>query len=197
MLNVVNQLTEEEVFGDLHGQVRHISQSPMINDNEGGEQSDRNISQVCQEDIKLIASKAGQASTKDLNELKEELGAEVSKKMTIQKDQHCSKEKKKLSSENAPVYGGMRLVQLESNFDSTMRNSMEVIRSEEYKTICIQKDMNFNLRHAMGSGEEKTIQNLLAEYLDVFAWSHLDLTGVNPALGEHRIGLMIGAAPVR
>ncbi|CAM6090629.1 unnamed protein product [Calypogeia fissa] len=91
----------------------------------------------------------------------------------------------------------MRLAQLEETIDPTVRNSMEVIRKAQYKTIQTSGGREFFLGNALPSLQEKSIQELLAEYSDVFALSHEDLTGVNPLLGEHSIDLMLGARSIR
>lgn len=51
-------------------------------------------------------------------------------------------------------------------------------------------------KHIKGELKERYI-NLLKQYKDVFAWSHKDLKGTHPWLGEHRIDLNEGAVPVR
>ncbi len=39
----------------------------------------------------------------------------------------------------------------------------------------MKEGKEFNLGYAFESQEEKVIQELLVEYLDVFAWTHFDL----------------------
>lgn len=95
------------------------------------------------------------------------------------------------------VYGGLRLASLEESLDSRLRNKMDVIRSEQYRKISVKEGKEFNLGYALKSSKEKYIQELLAEYLDIFAWNHRDITGVNPELGELRIDLMVGAKAIR
>ncbi len=60
-----------------------------------------------------------------------------------------------------------------------MRNKVDVIRPEQYRKIAVKEGKEFNLGYAFESQEEKVIQELLLEYLDVFAWTHFDLIGVN------------------
>ncbi|CAM6105473.1 unnamed protein product [Calypogeia fissa] len=79
-------------------------------------------------------------------------------------------------------YGGMRLAQLEDTIDPTVRNLMEVIRKEQYRTFQTGKGREFFIGDSLPSPQEKSIQELLAEYSDVFAWKHEDLIGVNPLL---------------
>ena len=43
----------------------------------------------------------------------------------------------------------------------------------------------------------KAYASLLKEFSDVLAWSPLDLTGISPRLGEHKIDLVEEAVPVR
>ena len=51
-------------------------------------------------------------------------------------------------------------------------------------------------RHIQGVTKAKYTA-LLTKYSDVFAWSHTDLKGIPPHLGQHRIDLMEGSVPVR
>ncbi|CAM6094694.1 unnamed protein product [Calypogeia fissa] len=99
--------------------------------------------------------------------------------------------------EAMPEYGGMRLAQLEDTIDPAVRNSMEVIRKEQYSTFQTGEGRKFFIGNSLPSPQEKSIQELLAEYSDVFAWKHEDLIGVNPLLGEHSIDLMLGARSIR
>ena len=101
------------------------------------------------------------------------------------------------AKDEGPVYGGLRLATLEESLDSSVRNKMDAIRSEQYRKISIKDGKDFNLGYALKPPEEKCIQELLAEYLDVFPWDHKDITGVNPELGELSIDLMLGAKAIR
>lgn len=74
---------------------------------------------------------------------------------------------------------------------------MYVIKSELYRKIAVKEGKKFNLRYALKSSQEKYIHELLAEYLDIFAWNHRDITSVNPELEELRIDLMVGAKKIR
>ncbi|CAM6124050.1 unnamed protein product [Calypogeia fissa] len=87
----------------------------------------------------------------------------------------------------------MRLAQLEETIDPTIRNSMEVIGKAQYQTFQIGEGREFFIGTSLPPPQEKSIQELLAEYSDVFTWRHEDLIGVNPLLGEHSIDLMLGA----
>ncbi|CAM6094007.1 unnamed protein product [Calypogeia fissa] len=91
----------------------------------------------------------------------------------------------------------MRLAQLEETIDPIVRNLMEVIQKAQYKTIQTSEGREFFLGNTLPSLQEKSIQELLTEYSDIFAWSHEDLTRVNPLLGEHIIHLMLGARSIR
>ncbi|CAM6082562.1 unnamed protein product [Calypogeia fissa] len=90
----------------------------------------------------------------------------------------------------------MRLAQLEKTIDSTVRNSMEVIRKAQYQTFQTGGGKEFFIGNFLSFPQEKSIQELLAEYSNVFAWRHEDLIGVNPLLGEHSIDLMLGARSI-
>ncbi|CAM6093881.1 unnamed protein product [Calypogeia fissa] len=99
--------------------------------------------------------------------------------------------------EAVPEYGGMRLAQLEETIDPTVRNSMEVIRKAQYNTFQTEAGRDSFIGNSLPSPHKKTIQDLLGEYTDVFAWTHENLIGVNPLLGEHSIDLMLGARSIR
>lgn len=95
------------------------------------------------------------------------------------------------------VYDGLRLASLEESLDSCLRNKMDFIKSKQYRKISVKERKEFNLGYALKSFEEKYILELLAEYLDIFAWNHRDITGVNPELGELRIDLMVVTKAIR
>ncbi|CAM6093978.1 unnamed protein product [Calypogeia fissa] len=107
------------------------------------------------------------------------------------------KEKTIISPEPGLEYGGMRLAELEDTIDPAVRSLMEVIRKDQYRKFQTYNGKEFFLEYTLPSAQEKSIQELLAEYSDVFAWSHIDLKGVNPLLGEHSIDLMLGARSIR
>ncbi|CAM6086284.1 unnamed protein product [Calypogeia fissa] len=94
-------------------------------------------------------------------------------------------------------HGGLRLAQLEKSLDPTLRNHMEVVKKEHFKKVLVANGKEFYIGHAFGPGQENTIQELLMEYQDVFAWRHSDITGIDERLGEFRIDLIPGATPVR
>ena len=141
-----------------------------------------------------IRSECDQKAEEDVGE--EGSGSQVAIAELSEADKPADK-KVKAKSVEGPVYGGMRLAHLEETLDPTLRNKMEVIRSGTYRQIAVQGGKTFYLGYALKSTEEKAIQELLAEYLDVFAWNHSDITGVSRELGEHSIDLMLGARPVR
>ncbi|CAM6128360.1 unnamed protein product [Calypogeia fissa] len=91
----------------------------------------------------------------------------------------------------------MRLAELEDTIDPTIRSLMEVIRNDQYRKVQMYNGKEFFLGYTLPLAQEKSIQELLAEYSDVFAWSHIDLKAVNPLLGEHSIDLMLGARSIR
>ncbi|CAM6102405.1 unnamed protein product [Calypogeia fissa] len=74
---------------------------------------------------------------------------------------------------------------------------MEVVKREHFKKVMVQEGKEFYIGNILGPNQEKTIQDLLAEYKDIFAWRHEDLKGINMELGEFHIDLMLGARPVR
>jgi hypothetical protein len=79
-------------------------------------------------------------------------------------------------------HGGLRLAQLEESLDPTLRNRMEVVKKEHFKKVTVQNGKEFYIGCAFGPKEEKTIQDLLVEYKDVFAWKHTDITGIDMEL---------------
>ena len=46
------------------------------------------------------------------------------------------------------------------------------------------------------SGEKTTMKKLLWEYKDVFAWSHVDMKGLDPKFYQHKINLSTDAKSV-
>ncbi|CAM6085158.1 unnamed protein product [Calypogeia fissa] len=107
------------------------------------------------------------------------------------------KEKTIISPEPGPQYGGMRLVELEDTIDPAFKSLMEVIRKDQYRKVQTYNGKEFFLGYTLPLAQKKSIQELLAEYSDVFAWSHINLKGVNLLLGEHSIDLMLGARSIR
>lgn len=59
---------------------------------------------------------------------------------------------KPILKEEAPVYGGLRLAQLEESMDPLIRNQMDVIRQEHYRKYSIGIGKMFNLRYGLQSG---------------------------------------------
>ena len=48
------------------------------------------------------------------------------------------------------------------------------------------------------SGEEREqIQGVLVKNINVFAWSRLDMVGINPTLASHKMNVVSTAKPVR
>ncbi|CAM6082493.1 unnamed protein product [Calypogeia fissa] len=74
----------------------------------------------------------------------------------------------------------MRLAELEDTIDPAIRSLMEVIRKNQYWKVQMYNGKEFFLGYTLPSTQEKSIQDLLAEYLNFFAWSHIDLKGLIP-----------------
>ena len=49
----------------------------------------------------------------------------------------------------------------------------------------------------LSSKEKEHIQGVLLKNLDVFAWSHLDMVGINPVLASHKLNIIYTAKSVR
>ncbi|CAM6094053.1 unnamed protein product [Calypogeia fissa] len=119
-------------------------------------------------------------------------------KIKDKKDKRSKPQQKTIiSPEPGPEYGGMHLAELEDTIDPAIRSLMEVIRKDQYRKVQTYNGKEFFLGYTLPSAQEKSIQELLAAYLNIFAWSHIDLKGVNPLLGEHSIDLMLGARSIR
>ncbi|CAM6094486.1 unnamed protein product [Calypogeia fissa] len=74
---------------------------------------------------------------------------------------------------------------------------MEVVKREHFKKVMGSIGKQFYIVHAFGPDQEKTIQDLLIEYKDIFAWRHGDIIEIDKRLGEFRIDVVPGATPVR
>ena len=49
----------------------------------------------------------------------------------------------------------------------------------------------------LSSGEKKQIQQVLLRNMDVFAWTHLDMAGINPVHASYKPNVISSARPVR
>ena len=72
-----------------------------------------------------------------------------------------------------------------------------IVNPTEYSEVETKEGKTFYLANALNDNDKRLYVSLLSEFSDVFAWSPLDLTGISPNLGEHRIDLVEGAVPVR
>ena len=72
-----------------------------------------------------------------------------------------------------------------------------IVNPTDYSKVETKEGKAFYLTNALDSKDRQSYVSLLSEFSDVFAWSPLDLTGISPRLGEHRIDLVEGAVPVR
>jgi len=61
----------------------------------------------------------------------------------------------------------------------------------------VESGKSFYLGKTLSRNEKRSYVRLLKKYMDVFAWTSTDLTGIPLNLGEHRIDLIEGAVPVR
>jgi transposase InsO family protein len=191
MLNLLSQISEEEVFGDLQDQ-HNSAKAPMLSDD-----------QVETTQAEVLGKNTQQGDIIEDPQDDKMVDEEKTKKHVTFADpisqdmEHKPELKSKKESSNDPMNGGLRLAHLEETFDPTMRNKTEVVRAETFRKISVSDGKPFYIGYALESVEEKSLQDLLVEYGDVFAWKHSDITGIPRELGEHRIDLMLGARPVR
>ena len=56
----------------------------------------------------------------------------------------------------------------------------------------------FTYINSLLSNEEKELlQSILLRNIDVFAWNHSDMTGIDPMLASHKLNIIPAAKPVR
>ena len=49
----------------------------------------------------------------------------------------------------------------------------------------------------LSNGEKEQIQQVLLHNMDVFAWTHSDMVGINPVHASHKLNVIPSARPVR
>ena len=72
-----------------------------------------------------------------------------------------------------------------------------VVNSKDYKETEVTDGKSFYLGKNFNKREREGYMAVLKEFLDVFAWTPSDLTGIPSKLGEHRIDLIDGSVPIR
>src|SRR5450759_5001679 len=72
-----------------------------------------------------------------------------------------------------------------------------LVKHIQYEKLIIKDGVEFYIGRDTPEAEKESLKELLLEFKDVFAWSHQELTGIDPAYGEHRIDVEDNARPVR
>jgi len=72
-----------------------------------------------------------------------------------------------------------------------------IVKPSDYEKVEVESGKSFFMGISMSHAERKEYKKLLQEYLDIFAWSPSDLSGIPAELGEHWIYLMEGVVPIR
>src|SRR5450759_710472 len=80
---------------------------------------------------------------------------------------------------------------------SSQKDPSPIVKSLEYEKLVIKEGVEFYIGKDTPEAQKETLKELLMEFKDVFAWSHHELTGIDPSYGEHRIDLEDNARPVR
>ena len=72
-----------------------------------------------------------------------------------------------------------------------------IVSPTDYEKMEVEAGKTFYLGKTLNEEERTAYSKLLKEFVDIFAWSPSNLTGIPSTLGEHQIDLVNGAAPVR
>ena len=69
---------------------------------------------------------------------------------------------------------------------------------DHLETIALDESDKFTYVSTLLSSEEKEqLQHVLLGNIDVFAWSHLDMAGIDPSLASHKLNSIASAKPIR
>ena len=71
-----------------------------------------------------------------------------------------------------------------------------IVSPTDYEKMEVEAGKTFYLGRTLDEKKKLAYSKLLKEFADVFAWSPSDLTGIPSMLGEHKIDLVNGAAPI-
>jgi transposase InsO family protein len=91
--------------------------------------------------------------------------------------------------------GGERLGRVQDQSLTLESGQHEVALKQECEKFKLTNDIELNVGKHFE--QKEALLKLLEEYKDIFAASHMDLTGVNLELGEHKIDLFPGSLPIR
>ena len=73
-----------------------------------------------------------------------------------------------------------------------------MLTMDPLETVALDEPKKFTYISALLSIEEKEqLQLVLLGNIDVFAWSHSDMTGINPMLASHKLNVIASAKPMR
>ena len=72
-----------------------------------------------------------------------------------------------------------------------------IVNSTNYKKMEVANGKIFFHGKDLSNEEQIEYRTLLKEFLDVFAWTPLDLKGIPPELGQYHIDLMDGFVPIK
>ena len=72
-----------------------------------------------------------------------------------------------------------------------------IVNPKDYEEMEVTDGKSFYLGKNLNIREREGYMAVLKEFLDVFAWTPFDLTGIPSKLGEHRIDLIDGSMPIR
>ena len=75
---------------------------------------------------------------------------------------------------------------------------MELLAVEPLESIFLDgPDKSTYVSSLLSSGEKEQLQQVLLRNMDVFAWTHSDMTGINPVHASHKLNVIPSARPVR
>ena len=72
-----------------------------------------------------------------------------------------------------------------------------IVNPMDYSKVKTGEGKTFYLTNTLDKKKRRSYVSLLSDFSDVFAWSPSDLTKISPILGENKIDLVEGAAPIR
>ena len=61
----------------------------------------------------------------------------------------------------------------------------------------VELDKSTYVSSLLSSAEKEQIQQVLLHNMDVFAWTHSDMAGINPKHASHKLNVIPSARPIR
>ena len=61
----------------------------------------------------------------------------------------------------------------------------------------VELDKSTYVSSLLSSAEKEQIQQVLLHNMDVFAWTHSDMAGINPIHASHKLNVIPSARPIR